>query len=89
MFAFVYFLLEAAIKDNILYGIPLYTSIESNLLTVKTTEGNTIQLDFMNGKIEKVWVNGIFIPLSIEERHKISINQRTHRIDKKVSWFPA
>lgn len=67
------FLLEAAIKDNILYGIPLYTSIESNLLTVKTTEGNTIQLDFMNGKIEKVWVNGIFIPLSIEERLKITI----------------
>ena len=73
MFAFVYFLLEAAIKDNILYGIPLYTSIESNLLTVKTTKGNTIQLDFMNGKIEKVWVNGIFIPLSIEERLKITI----------------
>lgn len=73
MFAFVYFLLEAAIKDNILYGIPLYTSIESNLLTVKTTEGNTIQLDFMNGKIEKVWINGIFIPLSIEEKLKITI----------------
>lgn len=73
MFAFVYFLLEAAIKDNILYGIPLYASIESNLLTVKTTEGNTIQLDFMNGKVEKVWVNGILIPLSIEERLKITI----------------
>lgn len=69
----VYSLLEDAVKDNILYSIPLQISIELNLLTVKTTDGTVIQLDFMNGKVENVWVNGVFIPLSIEERLKITI----------------
>lgn len=69
----VYSLLEDAVKDNILYSIPLQISIELNLLTIKTTDGTVIQLDFMNGKVENVWVNGVFIPLSIEERLKITI----------------
>lgn len=69
----VYSLLEDAVKDNILYSIPLQISIELNLLTIKTTDGTVIQLDFMNGKVENVWVNGVFIPLSIEEKLKITI----------------
>lgn len=69
----VYSLLEDAVKDNILYSIPLQISIELNLLTIKTTDGTVIQLDFMNGKVENVWVNGVFIPLPIKEKLKITI----------------
>ncbi len=69
----VYSLLEDAVKDNILYSIPLQISIELNLLTIKTTDGTVIQLDFMNGKVENVWVNGVFIPLPIKEKFKITL----------------
>lgn len=68
----IYQLLEEALKDEILYNAPVDIQIDNNLLTIKVN-GLIFQFDFMNGKIEKVYVNGSNIQLPISEKFKLTI----------------
>lgn len=73
LFDLLYSALIEEIKGNILYNIPLNGSIERNLFSLKTTEGNVFQFDFKNGKIEKVYVNGVIIHLTCKEKYELSL----------------
>ena len=72
-YEFIYTQIESIISDSILYGSNLNpVKVESNLVSMKV-EGVEVTLDFKNGKIEKVWMNGQVIPLSIKQRLELTI----------------
>lgn len=65
-------LIQEAFKDSLLYGCPTNTKIERNLLTVKVNS-DIFVFDFLNGKIETVWYNGIKLPLTLHEKFEITL----------------
>lgn len=65
-------LIEGALKDMILYDAPTQAKFDTNLLTIKVND-IVFQFDFMNGKIEEVYINGIKIPLSVSEKYNLTL----------------
>lgn len=65
-------LLLDALKDSLLYACPTSTRIDKNLLTIQVNS-EIFTFDYLNGKVEKVWYNGIPVPLSISEKFNITL----------------
>lgn len=72
MFEIIYGILEEAMKDFILFNAPMPVKVESNLVTVETQEVD-VCLDFKNGKVENVWVNNVFIPMTTKEKYELTL----------------
>ena len=72
MFEIIYGILEEAMKDFILFNAPMPVKVESNLVTVETQEVD-VCLDFKNGKVENVWINNVFIPMTTKEKYELTL----------------
>lgn len=72
MFEIIYRILEEAMKDFILFNAPMPVKVESNLVTVETQEAD-VCLDFKNGKVENVWMNNVFIPMTTKEKYELTL----------------